>query len=246
MKIGTLILFTLLLVLNSCKRDNTVKMEYNADGKLYKKTVYVSPGDKSKYREYEYFDNENIKELTEYTKGIRQGRSFSYYENGTIKSVYYYDNGKLNSIGRYYDETGRLTDKGLFINDSLVAKQEYFYNNNLTRVNAFSKNTGEFKEEGSLLYNDKGLFGLDNSFYYITSSVDSIPMGDSIKIDVNFITHKNKNAHIALTLGRLDENLQFTGRYGAPKSDSLSLSFFYKPDRKGYNLILGKLIIYNG
>ena len=185
--------------------------------------------DKSNYRELAYYKNEQLKELQEYSNGIRNGRSFSYYENGGIKSVFYYDMGKLTSIGRFYNEQGKLTDKGLFINDSMVVKEEFFYDSDLLKVNVFSKNNGNFGEAGSLLYNNKGLFGLDNSFYYIVSSVDSIPLGDSIRVSVDFIAKKTEHSHMSLSLGNLDENLQFVTRGKTYASDSLSVSFFYNP-----------------
>ena len=238
MKYKLLLLPLLFLYLYSCNKPENI--QYNKDGSIKKKTVYMT-SDKSDYRELTYYKNEQLKELQEYSDGMRNGRSFSYYENGSIKSVFYYNMGKLTSIGRYYNEQGKLTDKGLFINDSMVVKEEYYYNNDLLKVDVFSKSTGSFGEAGSLLYNNKGMVGLDNSFYYIVSSVDSIPWSDSIRISVDFIAKKTKNSHINLSLGSLDENLQFLTRDKIYTSDSLSVSFLYKPTKVGYNLILGKL-----
>ncbi|HEX2394217.1 MAG TPA: hypothetical protein VHI78_02665 [Bacteroidales bacterium] len=222
----------------SCNRSE--KIEYNKDGSIKKKTVYTS-SDKSTYREIDYFDGEHIAGLHEFADGIQHGRSFNYYPNGNIKSVFYYNMGHLTSVARYYNQQGKLTDKGLFINDSLVVKEEYFYKDNLLKINVFSK-LKDFNESGSLLYNNLGLLGLDNSYYYIASSVDSIPSGDSIKVDVNFIAHDEKASGMVLTLGPLNENLQFPVKEKTYMSDSMSLSFYYKPRNKGYNLILGKLM----
>jgi hypothetical protein len=83
---------------------------------------------------------------------------------------------------------------------------------------------------------------MDNSFYYIVSSLDSIPAGDSLKVNVNFIAHPQKGSHIALSLGPLNEYLQFLKKDKTFNGDSLSLSFYYTPKNKGYNLILGKLM----
>jgi len=229
----------LLFMLFSCNKPE--KIEYNKDGTVSKKTVYTSP-DRNSYRVIEYYDGKRIKGLQEFADGIKHGRSFNYYPNGSIESVFYYNMGRLTSIGRYYDEQGNLTDKGLFINDSLVVKEEYFYKDDLMKVNIFSSLKGEFNEAGSLLYNNMGLFGMDNSYYYIVSSADSIPAGDSIRVDVNFIVRSATPSHIALSLGPLNENLQFPYKEKTYRSDSLSLFFYYKPKNKGYNLILGKLM----
>jgi len=227
------------LILSSCNRT-AEKVEYNTDGSVKKKTIYIS-SDQSTYREIEYFEGEKIKGLHEFVEGIQHGRSFNYYPNGNIQSVFYYDMGRLSSIARYYDQQGNLTDKGLFINDSLVVKEEYFYKDNLMKVNVFSKITGEFGEAGSLLYDNKGLFGLDNSYYYIVSSVDSIPGSDSIKVDVSVIARNENASSMVLTIGPLDENLQFLNKVRTYISDTMALSFYYKPKNVGYNLILGKL-----
>lgn len=232
-----LIFISLFVGMIGCGR--TEKTEYNMDGTVRKKTYYTGPG-KSTYREVEYYDGKVVKGVNEFQDGIRHGRSFSYYPNGKIKSVFYYDKGHLTSIARYYNEDGKITDKGLFLNDSLVVKEEFFYKDNLMKVYVFSR-LDDFDQCGELLYNETGLFGLDNSYYYIVSSVDSIPSTDSIKVNVNFISRKGEPSNMVLTLGSLDENLQILNKENTYRSDSMSLSFYYKPENKGYNLILGKL-----
>jgi hypothetical protein len=227
-----------LMLLVSCNRSE--KTEYNSDGTIKKKILYTGR-DKSNYRELAYNTNKTVSSLQEFTNGIHNGRSFDYYPNGSIKSVFYYDMGQLNSIARYYDKAGRVTDKGLFVNDSMLVKEEFFYNNELTRVNIFSKFSGVFKQAGSLLYNKNGLIGLDNSFYFIVSSADSISLNDSLNVLVDFISQKQKEARISLSLGFIDSNLRFLDSGRTYQSDSLSLAFYYKPRKTGYNLILGKL-----
>jgi hypothetical protein len=71
-------------------------------------------------------------------------------------------------------------------------------------------------------------------------------MGDSLKVNLDFITHDDKKSHIALSLGELDENAIFTRKDIAYRSDSLSLVFYYKPKKTGYNLIMGKLLYITG
>jgi hypothetical protein len=232
-----LLAFTLLF---SCN-NKTGKTEYNKDGTVSKKTIYTSD-DRKSYRQVEYSQGSSISAIREFTNGIPDGRNFDYYPNGNIKSVFYYDMGRLNSIARYYDERGMLTDKGLFINDSLVVKEEFFYKDDLTKVNVFSKNTGTFKEAGNLLYNKTGKVSLTHSLYFITSSADSVPVGDSLNVFINFIARKEKGSRMAVTLGQLDENLKFLTKEKTFLSDSLSISFRFKPKKKGYNLILGKLL----
>jgi hypothetical protein len=68
-----------------------------------------------------------------------------------------------------------------------------------------------------------------------------VPVGDSLNVYVNFIAHKEKGSRIAITLGQLDKDLKFLTKDKTFLSDSLSLSFRFKPKKKGYNLILGKL-----
>jgi hypothetical protein len=247
MKIKILATIALLIMLISCKKQETEKNEYYPDGKLWRKTVYSSVKDKDKnFHLYEFYENGIIKNLRNYENGIMQGKCLNYYDNGNIRSVFYYDKGKLNSTGRYYNENGKLTDKGLFINDSMVVKEEFIYNGNILQLNVFSKKNENFEQTGYLLYDYNGRFGLDNSFYYITSSLDSVRLGDSLKINLNFITHNTKGARLALSLGELDENLEFVGKDKTYLSDSLALAFYYTPTRIGYNQILGKLLYITG
>jgi hypothetical protein len=238
MRLSLLLVPAILLTLVSCNK--TQKTEYNEDGTIKKKILYTS-SDKSSYRELEYNAGKTIKSMYEFTNGIPDGRTFEYYPNGNIKSAFYYTMGRLNSVARYYDENGNLTDKGLFINDSMVVKEEVFYKDDMVRVNVFTNHAGNFSPAGSLLYNSNGLFGADNSDYYIVRSADSIPSGDSIKIFVDFIGHSAKGSKLSLSLGALNENLELVSKERTYNSDTVSVSFYYKPRKEGYNLILGKL-----
>jgi antitoxin component YwqK of YwqJK toxin-antitoxin module len=239
MSFRSFIVITIAIAIVACNR--TEKVEMNEDGTVKKRTIYLN-SDKSSYREIDYYDGKQIKGMHEFEDGLQHGRSFNYYPNGNIQSVFYYDKGNLTSIARHYNQSGKITDRGLFIDDSLVVKEEYFYKDDMVKVNIFSGIKGEFGEGGSLLYNSNGLFGMDNSYYYIVSSADSIPLTDSIKVDVNFIARNDNPSRIILSLGRLDENLNFLVKDKTYISDSLSTTFYYKPKTKGYNLILGKLL----
>jgi antitoxin component YwqK of YwqJK toxin-antitoxin module len=234
------IIAVVVIIMVSCSRTSE-KTEYNTDGTVKKKTIYTS-SDKSAYREVEYYDGKRLKSVHEFVDGILHGRNFNYYPGGGIQSVFYYDMGRLTSIAQYYNPQGKLTDKGLFINDSLVVKEEYYYKDDMTMVNVFSRNDNDFNETGSLLSNNLGLFGMDNSHYYIVSSMDSIPADDSIKVDVIFISRNDKPSSMVLTLGLLNENLQFLSKERTYMSDSMAISFYYKPRNMGYNLILGKIL----
>jgi antitoxin component YwqK of YwqJK toxin-antitoxin module len=247
MKVKILAVVALLGLLISCKRQENEKIENYPSGKLWRKTVYSSLEQKDKnYRVYEFYEQGSPKSVRDFENGVLQGRSVNYYDNGKAKSMFYFNKGKLDCIARHYNEKSELTDKGLFINDSMVVKEEFFYKGNMLQINVFSKKGENFEQVGKLLYDTKGLFGLDNSFYYISSSLDSIKSGDSLKVNLSFIASHTKNAHLALTLGKLNEQLQFVTKDKIYKSDSLSLAFYYKPTRIGYNLILGKLYYITG
>jgi hypothetical protein len=92
------------------------------------------------------------------------------------------------------------------------------------------------------LYDDKNRLGLDNSFYYLVSSLDSVKLKDSIQVAVKFVSKNSGHAHLALSLEKLDENLASLGRDKTYIADSLDLTFYYKPSKTGYNLITGKLL----
>lgn len=241
MKINISFLLALVIVLGACKNQDNEINEYAEDGTLLKRTVFPDPVAREYYREYYFHPNGEIKSLTEYTNGIRDGRDFSYYENGSIKTVYYYDNGWLNSVGRFYNATGKLTDKGLFIYDSLMVKAEFFYKNGRTRVNVFERKGNDFSETGHLLYDASGRFAVEQSDYYVAASADSISFSDSLKVSVDVVQNDDVDSRISLMLGNYTKDLSFAGIGEAIISDSLSLAFYYKPSKKGYNLIIGKL-----
>jgi hypothetical protein len=241
MKINVGFFLALIIFVGACKNQNNEIKEYAADGTLLKRTVFPDHAAREHYREYLYYPNGEIKTLTEYTNGVRDGRDFAYYDNGTIKTVFYYINGRLNSIGRFYDSRGKITDKGLFINDSLVVKEEFFYKDNLTQVNVFARNGDIFEESGNLLYDAMGRFAAEHSAYYIVSSADSIQLGDSLKITVDLLSRNDKNSSFILVLGEFNEKLEFTAISNDMVSDALSLTFYYKPAKAGYNLLMGKL-----
>lgn len=244
MKIRFLLLLVSVSMLICCKKEEKEINEYYPDGKLWKKSVFESSEDKDKnYTLYEFYESGAIKSVTRYENGLRQGRSIGFYDRSeAAESVFFYDRDKLTGIGRYYRKDGTLTDKGLFINDSLVVKEEFFTNGKYTNLSVFTKKDGAFIQNGKMLYDDQNRVGLDNSEYYLASSADSVRVGDSLEVNVMFFAPGKNRGHIALTLGRFDENLVSLSREKIILSDSLSAKFFYKPARKGYNLITGKLL----
>ncbi|MBN2814556.1 MAG: hypothetical protein JXQ80_10800 [Bacteroidales bacterium] len=241
MKTNIGFLLALVIVLGACKSQDNEIIEYAEDGTLLKRTVFTDSGNRDHYREYFYYPNGEIKSLTEYTNGVRDGRDFAYYDDGSIKTVFYYINGKLNSIGRFYDSKGLITDKGLFINDSLVVKEEFFYKDNLTQVNVFARNGDTFEESGNMLYDDRGRFAAEHSAYYFVSSADSIQLGDSLKITVDLLAPSDKSSSFSLVLGEFNEKLEFTAISDDMVSNARALIFYYKPAKTGYNLLTGKL-----
>ncbi|MBN1144468.1 MAG: hypothetical protein JXA72_08590 [Bacteroidales bacterium] len=244
MKIKFVLLLLSVSLLISCKKEEKEFNEYYPDGKLWKKSVYESSKDKDKnYTLFEFFESGSIKSVTRFENGMKQGRCISYYDrNEVAESVFFYENDKLSGIGRYYGKDGMITDKGLFINDSLVVKEEFYTNGKYTQLRVFTKKNGAFIQNGKMLYDDQNRVGLDNSEYYLAFSADSVRVDDSLEVRVMFFALGKDDGHIALTLGRFDENLVSLSREKIILSDSLSTTFFYKPSRKGYNLITGKLL----
>lgn len=244
MKIKFILLLISVSLLISCKKEEKEINEYYPDGKLWKKSVFESSKDKDKnYTLYEFYESGAIRSVTRFENGLRQGRCISFYDRSeAAESVFFYDHDKLSGIGRYYTKDGILTDKGLFINDSLVVKEEFFTNGKYTKLSVFTKKDGTFIQNGKMLYDDQNRVGLDNSEYYLASSADSVRVGDSLEVNVMFFAPGQDRGRIALTLGRFDENLVSLSREKIILSDTLSARFYYKPDRKGYNLITGKLL----
>ena len=89
---------------------------YNESGQWIEERIY-SPSEDSSYGKRKYFDyyeNGQLKEKTNYKDGKQEGEHLYYYENGQLESKWNYNDGKKEGEYLYYDDDGQLAIKGHF------------------------------------------------------------------------------------------------------------------------------------
>ena len=131
-------------------------------GFVWKEYAFVEDTLDGRYTEY--YANENLKNIVNYHKGVREGRTVEYYPNGSMRVTgplhrgarqgewrFYYDNGQLREIGTY--EVLEITDQNEkeltdfidnWVDDKLVYLKEglwryYDAQGKLTKETQFSK-----------------------------------------------------------------------------------------------------------
>ncbi|MCX7697541.1 MAG: hypothetical protein N2Z72_07620 [Bacteroidales bacterium] len=132
MSIKSAFLFTILIMLVTCRKEEPVRqvVEKYPDGKE-KKVEYISPKSNEVIKIETFYPNGQIQLSQEMKNGKAHGKSVYYYPNGQIWSsgtfkdglphgerITYYQNGKVRYEGQYiegkkagkwtfYDENGR-------------------------------------------------------------------------------------------------------------------------------------------
>jgi antitoxin component YwqK of YwqJK toxin-antitoxin module len=89
---------------------------YYEDGTLAAQGVYTDEKKDSIWRYFSYYDN-RLAGIETYNKGVRDGISCVYYDNGNISESFWYENGARNGPWRQYYENGRLRMETFFEDD---------------------------------------------------------------------------------------------------------------------------------
>lgn len=120
------------------KKDEVKEVTYFPDGSLAIIKVKYEGFEK----EYKFFPSYNLMEERRLEGNILNGRTESYYENGSINSINYFKDGMQDSLYVLYYKNGLVQVKGMYNMDLEVGKWEYF------------KEDGT--EDGQELYSDDG------------------------------------------------------------------------------------------
>lgn len=91
---------------------------------LYKYEKGVREG-----KSYGYFESGKTKVTWNYVKGILNGVTTEYFEDGIISKELLYDNGYLNGITKQYDRSGKLKYEWNYKNDKLDGVSKEYYPN---------------------------------------------------------------------------------------------------------------------
>ena len=82
-----------------------------------------------------YYEEGNIKSIIPFKNNIVDGLTISYYENGNIKEEVHYKNDKMNGEAKSYDENGKLNGRTIFKDD--IKLEEEVHKENEILKNTF-------------------------------------------------------------------------------------------------------------
>jgi len=104
-----------------------------------------------------YYDDGTIRGKIPLKKGIREGRAYSYYPNGSKKSEIYYVNGEVDGTSRGWYDNGKLKGKETIRNGVRHGYRKSYYKSGAKKEVVLYEN-GEpveinmYHEDGSALY----------------------------------------------------------------------------------------------
>lgn len=123
-----------------------------------------------------YYPNGKMEELIAFTKGVRDGESFQYYENGVLKAKWTWDNGKRISRTLYY-ETGEVHTTINFKNDKLDGVSLSYFKS--------GKVMQEMYAENGQAHGTNKLFFENGNLQLVQNMVHGKQHGELIEYDIN-------------------------------------------------------------
>ena len=111
----------------------------------------------------------------------------------------------------------------------------------------YPNDQGSFDMIGFLIYkSDTGRLLNNVSAYFLTIAKDSVRLSDNYPIEISFAPFYLKNYKLELSIGDLNDNLKFSDSTQILTfiSENKPLEINIKPENKGYNLLLGKIKVY--
>lgn len=98
---------------------------YSAAGKLIKLESYKNGEKHGEWKTYSAQTEILLVDET-FDNGLLHGVQKEYYITGDIKSITPYISGKRNGVGEYYSTENILSSRGMFHNDALIGTWDYF------------------------------------------------------------------------------------------------------------------------
>lgn len=141
------------------------------------------------------------------------------------------------------NKNGHLLDEKFFISEKLLVQKNMFTSKDslLKKEDILSYVSDTLIKIGQLVtkISDKSIIE-DMSYYYNTKLNDTLPLGEKVKLVIEFI-NKRDDLKFILELGDLDKKLSFkdSTKIISLEADSNIITYDFTPTSKGYNLILG-------
>jgi len=256
-----LILLIIVLMFTKCKRNNdNVQYSYYETGEVKEKIVssleepsmvhaflYSKEGDLLKEISYKdgvyhgvcksYFEDGKIKQKANFINGYKNGKLYTYYSNGNVKMSRTFWNDTIHGVTVVYNEKGQIKEEYLYIKGEPVVHKKFYSSEDgsFVKIENHERNEGgDFFKNGQLVINKiNNLPEKEMSLYYmIRTNKDTIKLNEPLEFELEIINRYEWNAKFISS----DEKLEYTGNNNVIK-------FKIVPEKKGYNLLLGKLFI---
>lgn len=163
-----------------------------------------------KYFKNDEFKNKfSSKEL--YVNGLRNDKSYNYYETGELKKVVPYLNGKRQGVGFEYDRKGNIITINRYRNNKIIVKE------NINRYNKDGKKEGvwrEFYNNGNIKEEKSYLNGKLHGFFKIYNEEGKLL--DAIKYENGEVNLKSNDIETDIEIKEeydKNENLVYQGSY---------------------------------
>ena len=182
---------------------NSTCKDYYKNGKIREIIPYRTG--KIHGKAFQYYEEGNLSQSTEFEDGKREGEETLYYPNGKIQSIAFFKNDSFHGIVKTYNEDGKIERQGEFKNGLLDGDEIFYYDNGVTQsiipyVNGIKSGIAAyFNEEGIKTiereYKNGLLDGIlrhyENGNYIQTTFIDQ-------EADVNNLSYYNSNGEFII------------------------------------------------
>jgi antitoxin component YwqK of YwqJK toxin-antitoxin module len=186
--------FFVIFLICSCKQV-TIKRVYYPDGKIKSENSYIK--DRLNGKCFSYFENGNIKSERNFKDGNMIGEYKEFYKNGILKLSLFYIKGKQDSLlSEFYDNGSRKSEQN-FKNGFAQGESKFYFPNG--KINMFAISDADtttyyikLDEMGSVID--------EYRIAKIKASNDTIKLGSKYSAQISISGPLYKNPHISIRL----------------------------------------------
>ncbi len=246
MKLFKIIFFFIIVTqfLNCCYQKDNIKYKFYESGELKEKIIYNQKNDSLNFTAYLYYKNGKIHYITTFKNGKRNGKYYSFFENGNVKEEYNFLKGELHGVIRRYTNIGKLQEESLYLygNHILIKKFSENHKLKLNRSICYLINKGTKQEVGMIITDTNNVVKENLSFFYKVYGQDTININEKNEFSIKFF-NKRDDFEFEVRIGEMNKDFTFKDTTLIKKISTMSneIKYSFIPDKKGYNLLLGKI-----
>jgi len=222
------------VLLIGCSNNNKVEYTYYDSGIVKTKKVYNSVNDTLNYYLESYYPNGNVFQSGYFKNGKTEGLVKQFSEKGNLKIMTPFIQGEKNGSQINYNEEGGIESQYYFEDDTVLLMYNYIDDKGIKIYTVYEGNP---VLTGMLTLNNNEIVK-DKSYYYKITSKDSLKLGvkESVEIEVFNKGKQDKSIEIIL-IDRFGKFKSIDNK--VINSDSLKTSFIIEPKERGFALLSG-------